>query len=66
MNKVEAEKAFANLCEQLGVEMTPENCLRCIEMARKAMLAGECSVEAYYAAKRLLIEKVEVASLYLN
>ena len=57
---------FAKLIEESGVEMTPENVLRCIEFARRAMVAGECTVEAYYKAKFILLSEVECPSELLN
>jgi hypothetical protein len=68
MTKLEIAQAerFATLCEQYGVELTPENVLRCIGYAKEAMLAGECSVEAYYSAKKILLEKVEVTDKWVN
>lgn len=68
MSRFDAESAskFAELCDKAGVEMTPENALKCIGFAKDAMTAGECSVEAYFVAKRLILECVEVASELLN
>ena len=68
MKSVDAEIAnrFADLCDKAGVEMTPENALKCIGFARDAMKSGECSVEAFYAAKNLILSRVEVASELLN
>ena len=63
---VEIANCFADLCDKAGVEMTPENALKCIGFAKDAMQAGECSVEAYYAAKNLILGRVEVASELLN
>lgn len=57
---------LVTLCERAGVEMTPENCLKCIGFAKDAMLAGECSVEAYYHAKNILLGMVEVSNAWVN
>lgn len=59
-------KQFADLCDKSGVEMTPENCLLCIGFAKEAMRAGEVSVETYFAAKNLLIGRVELANDWVN
>lgn len=61
----EAEK-FSDLCAKSGVDMTPENALRCIAYAKQAMTDGLCSVEAYYIAKKLILEQVEVANHWVN
>jgi hypothetical protein len=68
MNRFDNECAskFADLCDKAGVEMTPENALKCIGFAKDAMEAGECSVEAFYQAKYLILSRVEVASELLN
>lgn len=57
---------FETIIEEAGVDLTPENVLKCIGFAKDAMLKGECSVEAYYAAKKLLLETVEVANHWVN
>lgn len=61
----QAEK-FTQLIERAGVEFTAKNVLICIASAKLAMQRGEVSVEAYYAAKRILLERVEVASNFIN
>lgn len=61
----QAEK-FAELIEKAGVEFNAENVLRCIGFARQAMEQGECSVEVYYQAKALLLNRLECASLWIN
>jgi len=68
MNKSVQEQAekFASLIDKCGVEWTPENVLKCIGFAKVAMLNGECSVEAYYAAKKLLLDRVEVTNYWVN
>lgn len=68
MNKLDVQQAeaFAKLIEDVGVEFTPENVLKCIGFAKDAMLKGECSVEAYYAAKKLLLDRVEVVNHWVN
>lgn len=68
MSKVDVEQAerFANLCEEAGVELTPENALKCIGFARDAMRAGECSVEAFYRAKQIILTQVEVTDKWVN
>lgn len=63
--QAQAEK-FTKLIENAGVEMNAENVLKCIGYAKLAMQNGECSVEAYYAAKRILLEKLEVANVWVN
>ena len=63
---VENAKKFSEMCDRADVEMTAENALKCIGFAREAMLKGECSVEAYYVAKNLILSKVEVLSELLN
>ncbi len=63
--QVQAEK-FTKLIENAGVEMNAENVLKCIGFAKQAMQNGECSVEAYYAAKRILLEKLEVVNQWVN
>jgi len=68
MNNSVQEQAerFAQLIEQAGVEFNAENVLRCIGFARKAMEQGECSVEVYYQAKAILINRLECATLWIN
>lgn len=61
----QAEK-FMQLVEKAGVEFSAANVLKCIGFAKEAMRKGEVTVEAYFAAKRILLEKVEVASDLLN
>jgi hypothetical protein len=65
-NVQEQAERFAQLIEQAGVEFNAENVLRCIGFARKAMEQGECSVEVYYKAKRILLDRLECASLWIN
>lgn len=65
-NDKQAAETFVRMIEAAGVEFTPENCLKCIGFAKDAMLAGECSVEAYYHAKNLLLSMVEVQNEWLN
>lgn len=55
----QAERFAQLVSEESGVEMTPENVLKCIEYARQAMMLGLCTVEAYYQAKNLLLEQVK-------
>jgi hypothetical protein len=57
---------FVKIIEESGIEMTPENVLRCIEIAKYAMRTGECSVEVYFQAKQILLELVECPSELLN
>lgn len=68
LSKIDQAKAelFERMIEEAGVEFSAENVLRCIEFARLAMIKGECSVEAYYKAKEILISRVECASELLN
>ena len=68
MNKLDIEQAekFAKLIEEAGVEFTPENALKCIGFARDAMRAGECSVEAFYRAKQIILTQVEVTDKWVN
>ena len=68
MNKLDIEQAekFAKLIEEAGVEFTPENALKCIGFARDAMKAGECSVEAFYRAKQIILSQVEVTDKWVN
>lgn len=68
ISKIDEKQAerFERLIEEAGLEFSAENILRCIEFAHAAMRKGECSVEAYYKAKELLLLKVEVASELLN
>ena len=68
MNKLDLEQAekFAKLIEEAGVEFTPENALKCIGFARDAMRAGECSVEAFYRAKQIILTQVEVTDKWVN
>lgn len=68
MNQTIQEQAarFERLMDQCGVEWNAENVLLCIAVAKEAMQHGEVSVEAYYAAKRILIERLEAASELLN
>lgn len=68
MNKLDAHQAeaFAKLIEDAGIEMTPENALKCIGFARDAMRAGECSVEAFYRAKQIILSQVEVTDKWVN
>jgi hypothetical protein len=63
---IQMANTFVSMCERAGVEMTPENCLKCIGFAKDAMLAGECSVEAYYHAKKILLGMVEVSNVWVN
>lgn len=60
----EREK-FVALFGVLG-PLSAKDALKCIELARLAMLNGECSVEAYYAAKNILLSEVETPSLLIN
>lgn len=60
----EREKLMS-LFDSVG-PLSGKDVLRCIEIARDAMLRGECSVEAYYFAKKVLISEVETASLWIN
>lgn len=62
----EQAEQFLKLVGLAGVELTAENVLKCIGYAKQAMQNGEFSVEAYYAAKRILLEQVEVASNFIN
>lgn len=62
----EHAERFAQLIEQAGVEFNAENVLRCIGFARQAMERGECSVEVYYQAKAILINRLECANLWIN
>lgn len=62
----QAAETFVRMIEAAGVEFTPENCLKCIGYAKDAMRAGECSVEAYFHAKKLLLSMVEVQNSWLN
>lgn len=68
MNQFDREIAekFVSLCDRAGVALTPENIIKCIGFARQAMLDGECSVEAYYHAKNLLLTQVETANEWIN
>lgn len=62
----EYAEQFLQLIEQAGVEFNAENVLRCIGFARDAMLRGECSVEVYYQAKAILINRLECDTLWMN
>lgn len=68
MNKTVEQQAeyFAELIDKCGVEWNAENALRCIEIAKQAMKNGECSVEAYYQAKFLLLNRLECATPWVN
>lgn len=68
MNKLDVQRAeaFAKLIEDSGLELTPENALKCIGFARDAMRAGECSVEAFYRAKQIILTQVEVTDKWVN
>lgn len=57
---------FDKLIAEAGVELNAANILKCIGFAKQAMLAGECSVEAYYKAKELLLLKVECVNEWVN
>lgn len=61
-----AVERFANMIDEAGIEMTAENVLRCIEFAKQAMKSGECSVEAFYKAKEILLMKLECANEWVN
>ncbi len=43
-----------------------KSCLRCIEIARKEMMAGKYSVESFLKAKEILISAVKCDSDYTN
>jgi hypothetical protein len=60
----EREK-FVALFDKLA-PLSAKDVLKCIEFAKLAMLNGECSVEAYYAAKNILLTEVETDSLLVN
>jgi len=64
-DRLQAER-FANLCDSSGVEMTPENCLKCIGFAKDAMQRGDVSVEAFFVARNLLMNMVEVSNGWTN
>lgn len=68
MNRNDENQAeyFTTLIEKSGIEMTAENVLRCIGFAKQAMEKGECSVEAYYRAKQILMGKIECANAWVN
>lgn len=68
LSRIDQEKVsiFEKLIEEAGVELNAENILKCIGFAKQAMLAGECSVEAYYKAKELLLSKVECVNEWVN
>jgi hypothetical protein len=57
---------FLKMIEDTGVEMTPSVVLMCIEHARQMMLTGEVSVEAYYAAKNILVDRCVMTSEAIN
>ena len=61
-----AKNKFLQIIEAPGVELTPAVVLVCIEHARQAMIVGEVSVEAYYAAKNILIDRCVMTSEAIN
>lgn len=61
-----AVEAFETMIDEAGVEMNAENVLRCIEFAKQAMQKGECSVEAFYKAKEILLTKLECVNEWVN
>jgi len=68
MNKTIEQQAeyFAQLIDECGVEWNAENVLKCIGFAKQAMQNGDVSVEAYYKAKTILINRLECANLWIN
>jgi len=68
MNKTIEQQAehFAQLIDKCGVEWNAENVLKCIGFAKQAMQNGDVSVEAYYKAKTILINRLECANLWIN
>lgn len=57
---------FENLIADSGVVLTPALTLEIIEAARQLMLNGETTVEAFYAAKRALVERCVMESEAIN
>lgn len=48
--------------EAEGGVFSAEDCVACIELARRAMLDGAVSVEGYYKAKEILLSKLQCES----
>lgn len=46
--------------------LTPAEMLACLALAKRAMMNGEASVEAYYFAKEVLFSKLEMPSEAIN
>jgi hypothetical protein len=57
---------FLKIIEDTGVELTPSVVLMCIEHARQLMLNGDVTVEAYYAAKNILVDRCVMTSEAIN
>lgn len=54
------------LFEKNEIQYTPRECLACIEIAKQAMKQGHCTVEAYWNAKTLLIDRLECDTTWEN
>lgn len=61
-----AKNKFIQIIEDTGVELTPRVVLMCIEHARQMMIAGEVEVEAFYEAKKILIDRCVMTSEAIN
>ena len=57
---------FEKILENEGVEMTPKNCLRCIELAKIEMKEGRFSVESFFKTKEILIGLCVMPSEAIN
>jgi hypothetical protein len=68
LSKIDQDKAeiFEKIIEEAGLDFTPETVIKCIEIAKVAMKNGDCSVEAFYKAKEILISRLECPSELLN
>lgn len=57
---------FEKILEDAGVEMTAENCLRCIELAKIEMREGRFSVESFFKAKEIVMSLCVMPSEAIN
>lgn len=66
MNFKEKFEQVFELFEKNGIQYTSRECLACIEIAKQAMKNGQCTVEAYWDAKALLINRLECNTNWEN
>ena len=52
--------------EEHNIVFDARYCLNCIEYGKQQMLAGECTVEAYYKAKEVLLTNLECANEFIH